>query len=193
MRMLRYSLIDNFLEGRQCRTLIELAKPLLKPSTTWNARNSNPRFSDSRRSDHMFFKLGENQVVKQIEQKIADVTHVAIENGEGLQVVRYMQGGYYKPHWDYFTSHEGNRIMFERGGQRIITVILYLNTSYARGSETYFPYINLKIEPKEGLALIWYNVDESGRVDRSTLHESTPVKCGEKWIATMWLREFKCR
>jgi prolyl 4-hydroxylase len=81
--------------------------------------------------------------------------------------------------------------MLERGGQRIITVIMYLNSLASAGGETYFPYLNLKIEPMTGRAIVWYNVDENGEIDRSTFHEARPVEKGEKWIATKWLREHK--
>lgn len=183
-------MIDGFLDGLQCRALIEMATPRLQPSTTWNQRYGRSRISDYRRSYHVFFKQGENELVGRIEQKIADTTHIAIENSEGLQVVRYPEGGYYKAHWDFFNPDlRGNQVMLERGGQRAVTVLIYLNDLASAGGETYFPQMDLKIRPKEGLAVIWHNIDENGNVDKTTYHEAIPIQAGEKWIATTWLRE----
>lgn len=172
--------------------IIDMARPRLETSTTWNPRKGTLQISDYRRNDQMFFKLGENETIRHIEQKIADTVHIPIENGEGLQVVRYEEGGYYRRHYDYFNSGWwSSKHVLRRGGQRIITVIMYLNSLTSAGGETYFPYMDLKIEPIAGRALIWYNIQENGETDPSTFHESKPVQKGEKWIATKWLREQK--
>jgi prolyl 4-hydroxylase len=189
---LRYTIIDNFLNSTECKTIIDMARLRLEASTTWSVRNGVLQISDYRRADQMFFKLAENETIRHIEEKVADITHVPIENGEGLQVVRYREGGYYKAHYDYFdVKWRSNQWMMRRGGQRIITVLMYLNSLTSAGGETYFPYTNLKIEPVAGKSLIWYNVDDNGEVDPSTFHEAKPVKKGEKLIATKWLREHK--
>jgi prolyl 4-hydroxylase len=182
--------IDGFLDRQQCRALIEMATPRLAPSTTWSQRSGRSRISAYRRSHQTFFKHGENELVGRIEKKIAEITQLPAENGEGLQVVRYLEGGYYKPHWDYFDpSLARNQVILEKGGQRVITVLVYLNTLASPGGETYFPELNLKIRPKEGTAIVWHNLDDSGSVDKSTYHEAMPVQAGEKWIMNTWLRE----
>lgn len=187
---MRYTIIDNFLTNIQCKELIDKATPRLYNSVGWNVKNEQSEISEYRTSQHMFFGLGED-IVRTIEQKVADVTHIPIENGEALQVVHYLEGKYYKAHWDYFDpSWPGNQCILKRGGQRIITALLYLNT-LSSGGETYFPYIDLNVEPKEGRAIIWHNVDENGNIDNSMFHEGKPVEKGEKWIATNWLREYE--
>lgn len=50
---------------------------------------------------------------------IADFLRVSISHGERLQLVRYSPGGYYKPHYDYFSDTAG----LVRGGQRTWTVL----------------------------------------------------------------------
>ncbi len=172
--------------------IIEMAKSRLTPSTSWNVKKGKSEVSNYRISDQMFFTVGENDFIRCIEERIADITGFPIENGEGLQVVHYSQGGYYKLHSDSFDLEwPGNKSILNRGGQRMITVLIYLNNLYSFGGETYFPYIDLEVKPTEGRALIWYNVYENGSRDPSTFHEAMPVLRGEKWIATKWLREFK--
>lgn len=48
----------------------------------------------------------------------------AADHGEGLQVLRYQDGQKYEPHHDYFYDPVNARP--ENGGQRIVTVLMYL-------------------------------------------------------------------
>jgi prolyl 4-hydroxylase len=137
----------------------------------------------------MYFQLGSNDAVNSVEQKIEKLTHLPIANGEGMQVLRYGIGGHFKVHCDWFDPrYSGSEALLRTGGQRIATVILYLNDVKA-GGETFFPRINLRVQPKQGTALFWWNVDEQGNPDINTLHSGEDVVEGEKWIMTKWIRE----
>ncbi len=46
----------------------------------------------------MFFSKGANAVVRNIEERIARATHLPVENGEGMQVLKYHHGQQYAPH-----------------------------------------------------------------------------------------------
>jgi len=188
---MRCEIIDGFLTTEECKSIIDMARPRLIPSYTWSVADGMSTHSDYRISEQMFFSIGENYIIKNIEQRIAELSGLPIENGEGTQIVHYLEGGYYKEHWDYFDpAYDGNKPALDRGGQRIITVIMYLNNMQSgEGGETFFPRINMSIEPKEGVAIIWHNLDKHGQIDQSTFHEAMPVLKGEKWIATKWLRE----
>ena len=70
------------------------------------------------------------------------------------------------------------------GGQRIASVVMYLNTP-AQGGGTAFPEVGLIVTARRGAAV--YFAYEGG--DQSSLHAGLPVLQGEKWIATKWLRE----
>jgi len=71
-----------------------------------------------------------------------------------------------------------------RGGQRIASVVMYLNTP-EEGGGTGFPHIGLTVTAMRGSAV--YFAYETG--DQASLHAGLPVIKGEKWIATKWLRE----
>ncbi len=186
---MRYKIIEGFLSSDECKGVIESAKTRLHVSTAWNVKEGRSEISDYRRSEQMYYQIGENQLIRDIEQRVSSYTGLPVENGEGLQIVHYTKGGYYKNHWDYFDpAWAGNQGELGRGGQRVITCLMYLNTVSGSG-ETNFPYADLRIEPKEGKAIIWHNIDEQGNIDKSTFHEAVPVGDGvEKWIATKWLR-----
>jgi prolyl 4-hydroxylase len=107
-----------------------------------------------------------------------------VYNLEDLQVLRYKQGGFYRPHFDYFSlEHEGSATLLSRGGQRVATVIIYLNTPRA-GGETVFPNIPLTVNAEAGKAVHFKYTDSNV----ASLHGGNPVLSGEKWIITAWVR-----
>ena len=109
------------------------------------------------------------------------------ENGEGLQILRYRPGAQYRPHYDYFDPAEpGTPKILERGGQRLASIVCYLNTPEAGGA-TVFPDAGLEVAPVQGNA-VFFSYDRPHPSTR-TLHGGAEVGAGEKWVATKWLRE----
>jgi len=166
----------------------------------------------------MWFQRGENPMIQSIEEKISRYTRTPISHGENIQCVRYRKGGYYKEHYDYFEpEYAGNQAVLNRGGQRIITCMIYLNdvipttigtsgmitnsqsNTLSAGGETYFPrvgHVGLRVSPRVGRALIWYNVTgKDNTPDESTYHSGEPVTVEgcEKFILTKWVREREFR
>lgn len=174
-----------------------MARPRLERSTGWDVEKGKDVVSDYRTSWQMWFGRGENELITKIEQKIADATGTPVENGEALQLLRYETGiGHYKVHWDFFEpNYVQNKQVLDRGGQRIITFMIYLN-DVPLGGETHFPRVPnedrsdaLKIKPKCGRAMTWHNVNEDGSLDKETLHEGCDPLEGEKFVITRWIRE----
>jgi prolyl 4-hydroxylase len=133
----------------------------------------------------MFFKLGETPLVRNIEARLAKLLDLPVEHGEGLQVLHYLPGQEYEPHYDWFDpTQPGYAAVTARGGQRIASVVMYLNTP-EEGGGTAFPNVGLTVTAQTGSAV--YFAYEGG--DTSSLHAGLPVIRGEKWIATKWLRE----
>ena len=56
--------------------------------------------SDIRTSYGMFFDRDEDEVIANVERKLAEWTLIPAGNGEGLQVLRYEVKAEYKPHFD---------------------------------------------------------------------------------------------
>lgn len=185
-----YRIQERFLSSSECEGLIELSKSRLQPSSTVNVDTGKVEQHKDRVSETCFFRSGENSLIDVIENRIAEMTGIPNRRGEPLQVQHYGVGGFYRAHHDYFDpaikGHEGT---LKVGGQRVATVILYLNT-VARGGETEFPSINVRVHPLQGNALFWWNINRQTRqIEPLTLHQANPVLEGEKWIATKWLRE----
>ena len=181
-------LLDNFMTHEECDAFCELSKSTLTKSTVVDDATGDSVNHEHRISLGTYFTLGQNDLVKKIEARIAEVTGTPVPNGEGFQILNYAGGGEYRPHFDYFPDNAGGRVHTAHGGQRIITVIMYLNDVKAGGA-TILPDINLSIYPKKGSALYFSYFNSKGQVDSSTLHGGAPVIEGEKWIATKWIRE----
>lgn len=190
----RIFLVENFLTNVECDYLIQKARPELKRSTVVSAVNTSGDVHEARTSKGMFFvRDGKDPLIANIERRIAELTQLPEENGEGIQVLAYGYGEEYRPHWDYFdNSNEGGAFCYNRGGQRVATLIMYLENT-EEGGETVFPSANIKVKPMKGNAVLFYNCTPDGKEDPLTLHGGAPVIKGEKWIATKWIRkgEFK--
>lgn len=177
----------GLLSDEECDALIEMARPRLRRSTTLDLSTGGDVVHEARTSQGLCFVRGENALCARIEARIAALTGWPLENGEGLQVLRYGVGAEYKPHHDYFDPDQpGSEVVLRRGGQRVASVVMYLNTP-RRGGATVFPELNFEVAPVRGNA-VFFSYDRPHPVTR-TLHGGAPVIEGEKWIATKWLRE----
>ena len=159
----------------------------LARSETVATQTGASEVNEARTSDGMFFGRGEFPVCARLEARIAALLDWPLENGEGLQVLRYRPGAEYKPHYDYFDPAEaGTPAILKRGGQRLASIVCYLNTPEAGGA-TVFPEAGLEVAPVSGNA-VFFSYDRPHPSTR-TLHGGAPVIAGEKWVATKWMRE----
>ncbi|WP_199099064.1 2OG-Fe(II) oxygenase [Dyella sp. ASV21] len=176
--------LEGLLTGEECDQLIGEASPRLARALTVDV-DGRHQVDQRRTSQGMFFRIGETPLVERIEQRIADLLQVPVSHGEGLQILHYLPGQEYEPHFDWFNPEQpGFSAVTARGGQRIASVVMYLNTP-EEGGGTGFPRIGLTVTALRGSAV--YFAYETG--DDSSLHAGLPVIKGEKWIATKWLRE----
>ena len=177
----------NFLSAPECDALMQVAKPRLSRSLTVDTHTGNEALHPDRTSQGMFFERFENELVYRVETRIAKLFRWPVKHGEGLQVLRYTKGAQYLPHFDYFDPREaGTSALLARGGQRVATLIMYLNTPESGGA-TVFPDLGLKVKPQRGQA-VFFSYAEPLPTSLS-LHGGEPVTSGEKWIATKWLRQ----
>lgn len=187
MRHPRVVVFGNLLSDEECEAIIAAASPRMQRSLTVDNQSGGEAVNDDRTSNGMFFQRGELDLISRIEARIARLLNWPIENGEGLQVLHYRPGAEYKPHYDYFAPNEpGTPTILKRGGQRVGTLVMYLNEP-TRGGGTTFPDVGLQVVPRRGNA-VFFSYDRPDPATK-TLHGGAPVLEGEKWIATKWLRE----
>jgi prolyl 4-hydroxylase len=187
MKVPQVVVFAGLLDAAECDELVALAGARLARSETVELGSGASEVNAARTSDGMFFARGETPLVARLEARIAELLRWPVENGEGMQVLRYGPGAEYKPHYDYFDpAQPGTRAMLQRGGQRVATLVMYLNTP-RRGGATTFPDAGLEVMPERGNA-VFFGYDRP-HPDSRTLHGGAPVLEGEKWVATKWLRQ----
>lgn len=186
-RLPRAVLLGGLLSDEECDGLIEAARPRMARSLTVQTQTGGEEVNPDRTSNGMFFNRGESDLMRRIEERIARLVRWPVENGEGIQVLNYKPGAEYRPHYDYFDPAEpGTPAILRRGGQRVGTVVMYLNNP-VKGGGTTFPDAGIEVFPKKGNALFFAYA--RAMPDTMTLHGGAAVVEGEKWIATKWMRE----
>ena len=185
----RILLFGNLLSAEECEQMIQMSRDKLERSSVVNNETGAYDIHPHRTSYGTYFNRGENELIRRIEDRIAELVQYPLENGEPIQILHYEPGGEYKPHFDYFDPKQpGNEQVLKQGGQRIATLIMYLNTVEAGGS-TVFPEVGIDVLPRRGNAVYFAYCSENGTLDPRSLHGGSPVGAGEKWIATKWFRQ----
>jgi prolyl 4-hydroxylase len=187
MRCPRIVGFGGLLSPGECVELVALATPRLARSETVDHASGGSEVNLARTSDGMFFERAETPLIARLEERFAALLNWPVSHGEGLQVLRYRPGAEYRPHHDYFDPlHPGTPAILRRGGQRVATLLVYLSAPEAGGA-TVFPDVSLEITPVAGNA-VFFSYDRPHAITR-TLHGGAPVLAGEKWVATLWMRE----
>ncbi|HEY9105776.1 MAG TPA: 2OG-Fe(II) oxygenase [Roseateles sp.] len=187
LRQPRVIVFSDLLSEDECDGIVALAAKRLARSETVATAADGSEVNAARTSDGMFFERCETELIRRVESRIATLLRWPLDHGEGLQVLRYRPGAEYQPHYDYFDpGHVSTPNILKRGGQRVGTLVIYLNTPEAGGS-TIFPDIGLDVAPVKGNA-VFFSYDRP-HPSTQTLHGGSPVIAGEKWVATKWLRQ----
>ena len=139
-----------------------------------------------RSSEGTFFYVNESPFIARLDRRIGELMRWPVENGEGLQILHYREGGEYRPHYDYFDPDEaGSASHIAKGGNRVATLVVYLATCESGGG-TVFPDLGVEVAPIKGSA-VFFSYDRP-HPDTKTLHGGSPVTLGEKYVATKWMR-----
>jgi len=208
----------NFLTRRETEHLVRLAHETMGRSEVVDDDGGNATVSEDRTSSGGWIRTRdeEDEVVRDIELRVAAWTMLPRNRGETIQVMKYGPGEEYKAHHDFFYDDVNVR----DGGQRVATVLMYLS-DVEEGGETVFPLgvplgrewsaksksggkeddfktacerarrgdgDVLAVKPRRGDALLFYNAHLNGELDELSLHAGCPVVRGVKWTATRWQR-----
>lgn len=184
----RLAILDGVIDADECAELIAMARPWLKPSTVVDPATGRDTVSGLRASHGMFFRPFENPLVERLDRRMAALMNLPVEQGEGLQVLHYPEGAGSAPHFDFLVpSNAANVASIARSGQRVSTLVTYLN-DVPEGGETAFPAVGWTVSPRRGHAVYFEYCNAAGELDHASLHASQAVLRGEKWVATKWMR-----
>ncbi|WMY12471.1 2OG-Fe(II) oxygenase [Paraburkholderia phenoliruptrix] len=179
----------NVLSPEECNEVIERSRHRLKRSTIVDPATGQEGVIRNRTSEGIWYQRGEDAFIERLDRRIASLMNWPVENGEGLQILHYGPTGEYRPHFDYFPPDQpGSAVHTARGGQRVATLVVYLN-DVADGGETIFPAAGLSVAAKQGGAVYFRYMNGQRQLDPLTLHGGAPVRAGDKWIMTKWMRE----
>jgi prolyl 4-hydroxylase len=121
-------------------------------------------------------------------RKVSILTGKPVDHCELPQVGRYFPSQQYLQHYDAFdlSTEDGCRFA-ANGGQRTITVLIYLNDVH-RGGATRFPALNLDVQPRRGMALVFFPATIDGMLDKMALHAALPA-VDTKFVSQVWIRQ----
>ena len=176
--------ISNFLTDSECNILCDLIKINHKKSVV--VGDKSLVYDESRTSSTSYLN-SRDSIVANIDKKISDELGVPLTHAEPTQGQLYEEGQQFKHHNDFFWGSAVNNYCLS-SGQRKYTFMVYLN-DVEEGGETDFYYLNTKITPTKGTALVWKNAERLGQENTASLHAGLPVIKGEKMVITKWFRE----
>jgi prolyl 4-hydroxylase len=106
---------------------------------------------------------------------------------EAIDIYNYDIGRYLDLHHDYPYFPDKINYYSHGDNDRVGTGILYLNDDY-EGGTTYFPKLGVDVKPKKG-SLLYFKQSYDEATNWSTIHESTKITKGTKWIASCFFSE----
>ena len=183
--------IDGIITPEECKYIIDQATPNFKRSAVVGSNGE-----DSSRTSETAWVSRTDPVARKILAKALELTGKPIENCEDLQVVRYEPGTFYRAHHDSCCDGSEGCLNFENdGGQRIGTLLLYLNSEFTDG-ETHFPDYEdgLKIKADPGSAIFFRPLcANEDKCHPKALHAGLAPTSGVKYVCNVWVRENKFR
>jgi prolyl 4-hydroxylase len=168
-------IIENFLSPSECDHIIKISEPKLEKSHVVDKVTGRGVPHPSRTSESTYHAYD----LKWLISRIHRLTGVPENFQEPAQVARYHTGQFYHSHQDGL-DNIGNE------GQRICTVLIYLN-DVKKGGGTYFNTLNVRVHPKKGSAAIFFPAKMDGTIDTRYLHTAEDAS-DTKWVSQVWLR-----
>jgi len=185
----RIAMVKRFISAGACDWLIEHAKPYLQRAQTFALDDGKAADDLARTHRAAEFLPGRlDTMLSFVRARIAAFTGMSTGVLETSQVLHYSVGEIFAPHYDFLDlRHAAYARQVVEHGQRVLTVLIYLNDNYEDG-ETYFPKLERGFKGRKGDALVFWNVTPEGTPDPLTLHMGSAPTSGEKWLFSQWIR-----
>ncbi|HEY5410550.1 MAG TPA: 2OG-Fe(II) oxygenase, partial [Caulobacteraceae bacterium] len=183
-------IVRGFAPPEACGWLISRVRDRLQPAPVFDTAALRPAHSQDRTNSAAGFTLIDaDLVVMLLRERLAAAAGLQVGAMEAPQVFHYAVGQTFAPHFDFLDpDYPGHARSLAEGGQRVATLLVYLNDAY-EGGETDFLELGLKHRGGPGDALMFWNVDAAGAPDRRMFHAGAPPTKGEKWLLSQWVRE----
>jgi len=173
-------LVEDFVTAEEAAHVIKVGVPRMHRSLAGGR-------TESIRTSTTAMLPPDDAVVRRITERAAHITGYPYANIEPLQLVKYIEGQKYEPHFDY-----GEACDFEENldkGHRHVTMLVYLNSvpEEYQGWTT-FPKLGIKMNPTAQNAIVFNDCMPNGEEDPRTLHGGSPPTNGTKIAINVWIR-----
>lgn len=176
---------SNVLSSEECDYIIQLSEDKFGRSKI----GDQDTVTDGRTSYSAYLVMYSDEVLNSIRERISHAIGIPTSHFEYFQCVSYDVGQEYQAHYDTFDpTTESGREAIADGGQRAWTMLIYLNDDFV-GGQTYFPKLDLLATPEKGCAVMFRNLDKSGKVLPESFHAGLPVSKGRKYALNLWIRQ----
>ena len=180
-------IVPDLLPAWACDYVMTLAEPGLSRAMVVDERGGES-VRQIRTNRVVNFGLVDSDVLlEMINTRLGAAAGLPAEHAEGLGVLNYAPGEEYAAHVDYIPDTAANAPQLAARGQRVRTLLVYLNDDFDGGA-TEFVRLGQGFRPPRGSALIFDNVTPDGQVDPLTLHRGAPPTRGQKWVISKWFR-----
>ncbi|MDP1931045.1 MAG: 2OG-Fe(II) oxygenase [Gammaproteobacteria bacterium] len=179
---------DDFLSATEVIHLLSAGAGKLEPAKVSLAEKGAA--SKGRTGRNCWIPHRHDVVIGTLCERISTLVEIPLRQTESLQLIHYFEQQEYAPHFDAWdASTEAGQRCMARGGQRLVTCLMYLNDVDAGGG-TIFPKMNITVDARKGRLLVFHNC-HVGTTTRhpASLHGGMPVLAGEKWACNLWFRE----
>ena len=167
------------LTSAECDALVSDARPHLVPTRSSGGLRPARRMSRSTRC------------WSPVQRKMSRLLNLPLAHLEGLKVIHYTRGGFFKPHHDAFRNTHDELTGASRWPcvpgdypNRAVSLLVYLN-DVERGGSTYFPTLGVEVRPRKGMGLLFMPSYTNGQPDPRVVHEGRPC-IDDKWLCTQW-------
>lgn len=185
--------VKNFLSPEECNILTTHAEGKLTRATV-AAEDGTSVVSEHRRANQASYDIHEapeDDPLWPLYDRVFTMTNevagfnLVPDGQEDFTIIQYNVSDEYTPHCD--GSCDNSEYI---PGGRVASAVLYCGTA-VRGGGTTFTKADVFVKPEVGMATFFTYKDPKGtRMDEGyTEHSGCPVIEGEKWIATVWMRE----
>jgi len=181
---------DDFVNDEEIAHLLQASATLLAPALVTGPADGVP--SKRRTGRNCWIPHKHDPIIAALCERVSALAGLPLLQAESLQLIHYDENQEYAPHYDAWDAdtEAGQRCM-KRGGQRLITCLLYLN-DVPEGGGTTFPKLKLEVAARKGRMVLFHNCILGSSVRHiNSLHGGMPVLNGEKWACNLWFREHK--
>ena len=200
--------IQNFLSSVEIDHILNLASNIqFSTTTTTNSRTIRAEDGRTKSPTNTWIDRSSSAIVDSLYRRAADLLQIdesLLRHREGYEhtelatdhsIAEAMQLTHYDEGQEYHTRHDMSfpNISNRYQPNRFATILIYLNDGM-EGGETTFPrsvtadsHSGVKVVPKKGKAILYYNMLPDGNIDDLSQHAGKEVLKGEKWIANLWV------